>query len=558
MTIKVESGQSGWGNYVLYGTKEKPRDSEKVQLIDGNIALGDKLCESNNYKESYYRIVLGFEGKPSDELMKSAYEDFKKEFFVGFKEDEYHTDAVVHKDTEHYHIHIRVPKQNLLTDTHLQLYMDKFDRPRKELIQDHLSLKYGFEIAREKNREIFKEQSHEHINKWRKEHNQKPFDFSNKKGQAEAEAQINGYLSELIKSGLIEKREDISTTLKELGLKIEKENGLDIKKDFAYTTVSNETGKLRIKGEIHHDRFYEHNQKDRRSQIDNNQRIGEQREPNQERAERVRRELRRANERRFNKVSELFKSSRARAEREHIKTFEVGKLESLNSTKHIKSNNRVISRNTNTKTSRAEPTGNAVTKQNNDGHRWKKISEIQPKRAYSRQTKTNLLLQNKLKERTSEVNATIAIRRARSTRTNNNRTISEISRTNKREHSLSESAYDTNREYQSRIRRIGITIQNAITRIREKALKVLKDTQEKIKEKVRTFDPLFEKGMEKEEENLSKLVQNMEKRPKSNTEKLEIHRQKVRETDKIKEAEKTTIKQEPTTHKRSRSRGFSR
>ena len=572
MTINITSGSSGWGNYVLYGTKEVPRDTSKVEFLEGDIALGDRLSQSNNYEESYYKIVLAFEGKPSDEVLKSAYEDFKKEMFVGFKPDEYHIDAVIHKDTDNYHIHCRVPKQNLKTDTHLQLYMDKIDRPRKELIQDYISLKYGFNIARETNREVFKEQSHEHINKWRKEHNQKPFDFSNKKGQAEAEAQINGYLSEFVKSGLIEKREDISTTLKELGLKIEKENGLDIKKDFAYTTVSNETGKLRIKGEIHHDRFYEHNQKDRSSQIDNNRRIKPDRESIEGRAKQVQRDLRGANERRFNKVTELFKVARARAEAEHSKTLEIGRLESINSNKSIKHNNRVIDRNTNTKTSRAEPTGNAVAKQNNDGHRWKKISEIQPKRVNTRPTETNLLLQDKIKERANErlINEAIdrirrereaqqtALQRARSSRENNNGIITKISETNKREHSLSESAYDTNREDQSRIRRIGITIQNVITRIREKALKVLKDTQEKIKEKVRIFDPLFEKGMEKEEENLSKLVQNMEKRPKSNTEKLEIHRQKVRETDKIKEAEKTTIKQEPTTHKRSRSRGFSR
>ena len=200
MTINIESGSSGWGNYVLYGTKDKPRDSEKVQFLEGDIALGDRLSQSNNYEESYYKILLAFEGKPSDEVIKSAYEDFKKEFFVGFKRDEYHIDAVVHKDTDNYHIHCRVPKQNLLTDTHLQLFMDKIDRPRKQLIQDHISLKYGFEIAREKDRKIFKEENTKIniINQWREEHNQKPFDLKSKDGQKEAENQINSYESDLI------------------------------------------------------------------------------------------------------------------------------------------------------------------------------------------------------------------------------------------------------------------------------------------------------------------------------------------------------------------------
>ena len=61
MIINITSGSSGWGNYVLYGTKDKPRDSDKVQLIEGDIALGDRLSESNNYEESYYKIVLSFD-----------------------------------------------------------------------------------------------------------------------------------------------------------------------------------------------------------------------------------------------------------------------------------------------------------------------------------------------------------------------------------------------------------------------------------------------------------------------------------------------------------------
>lgn len=98
-------------------------------------------------------MVLSFDKKVEKETALAVYEDFK-ESFCRFKRDEYHIDTVLHTDTEYDHFHMRVPKQNLKTDTHLQLYMDKSDRPRKELIQDHLSLKYGFEIAREKNESI--------------------------------------------------------------------------------------------------------------------------------------------------------------------------------------------------------------------------------------------------------------------------------------------------------------------------------------------------------------------------------------------------------------------
>jgi len=370
--------------------------------------------------------------------------------------------------------------------------MDKIDRPRKELIQDHISLKYGFNIARETNREVFKEQAHEHINKWREEHNQKPFDFSNKKGQAEAEAQINGYLSELIKSGLIEKREDISTTLKELGLKIEKENGLDIKKDFAYTTVSNESGKMRIKGEIHHDRFYINNAKDRTAQIENNRRIIEEREPNQERAERVRKELNKANEKRFRTVTKLFSKSRARAEAEHKQTLKMGELESLNSSKHNKHNNRVIDRNTNTKT--ANEVGAVHREQKLYSNRQKQLSTIQPKRVDLRPTKETLLLQNKLKDNRNARYYEQIIRRVAESRETQQSVIREAERERKIE-------YTNFERVQSKIRDFGEKISGAFDRVREKALNTINEMKEKL-----NFGKL------KKDDNLEKLIKNMEAR----------------------------------------------
>jgi hypothetical protein len=544
MTINITIGSSGWGNYVLYGTKEVPRDTSKVELLEGDIALGDRLSQSNNYEESYYKIVLAFEGKPSDEVLKSAYEDFKKEMFVGFKPDEYHIDAVIHKDTDNYHIHCRVPKQNLKTDTHLQLYMDKIDRPRKELIQDYISLKYGFNIARETNREVFKEQSHEHINKWRKEHNQKPFDFSNKKGQAEAEAQINGYLSELVKSGLIEKREDISTTLKELGLKIEKENGLDIKKDFAYTTVSNETGKLRIKGEIHHDRFYEHNQKDISSQIDNNRRIEPDRESTEGRAKQVQRELRRANERRFNKVSKLFSHARKTNRREHKQTLEVGRLESINSNKSIKHNNRDIDRNTNTKTT--NEIGAVHRGEKFSIKRQQQLSPLQRNRANLRQDTKSILLQDKIKERANERLINEAIERIRREREAQQ---TALQRARSSRELIQERASRDYKELQNGV----IKIADYYGKVREKVVTTINEVKENLQERLEKIKEKYlpkkeVPGLQKEEAPLLEKDENLEK--------YELQREVIREQEKEKIKEVPELqKEEESTKKRSFQRG---
>lgn len=499
MTINITSGSSGWGNYVLYGTKEKPRDSDKVQFLEGDIALGDRLSESNNYEESYYKIVLAFEGKPDDETIKNAYEDFKKEMFVGFDRDEYHIDAVIHKDTDNYHIHARVPKQNLKTDTHLQLYMDKIDRPRKELIQDHISLKYGFNIAREQNREVFKEQSHEHINKWREQHNQKPFDFSNKKGQKEAEQQINSYVSDLIKSELISSQNDVKSTLEELGLTVER-FGTDLKKDFSYVTVSNESGKIRVKGDIYKDEFFKHNAKDRTTSIDNNQRIIADRGSIEERAKEVRRELNRANEKRYAKVTKLFSKSRARAEAEHSKTLKMGELESINTSKSVKSNSRSIDRNSNN--SRAEERAtNDVSKRDFERQERKSLYPVQSKRINVRQTEKNVLLQNRLKEIRNAKLTREAIRRAEESRTAKQSIIQSITRERQAQQSSLQRAKRNTRTVQDRVRDYSKQLQGAIRTFTAKALNTINQVKEKL-----NFGKL------KKDNNLEKLIEKIEAR----------------------------------------------
>lgn len=500
MTVHITSGSSGWGNYVLYGTKDKPRDSEKVELIEGDIGLGDRLCESNNYEESYYKIVLSFDRKVEKETALAVYEDFKKEFFVGLKPDEYHIDTVLHTDTDYDHFHMRVPKQNLKTDTHLQLYMDKIDRPRKQLIQDHLSLKYGFEIAREKNREIFKEQAHEHINKWREEHNQKPFDFKSKEGKKEAENQINGYVSDLIKSELISSQDDVKSTLEELGLTVER-FGHDEKKDFYYATVSNSSGKMRIKGDVYNDRFYEYNAKDRAAQIDSNKRITAEREPNQERAERVRKELNKANEKRFRTVTKLFSKSRARAEAEHSKTLKVGELESLNASKHNKHNNIGVSDNSNLKSNefKKAPKGHAREDDRIKGRA--KLSQIQTTRVNLRPTEKSVLLQHRLKERANARYYEQIIRRVAESRETQQSVIREVEGERRASKEAIQGIREQRDSLSQRIREYGSKISRTFEAIREKALNTINEVKEKL-----NFGKL------KKDDNLEKLIKNMEAR----------------------------------------------
>jgi len=329
MIINISSGSSGWGEYVMNGTINKPRDKSKVEFLDGDIDFGDLLCKVSKYEESYYKIVLGFQGKPNDNIVKGAYLDFKENFLKGFNEDEYHIDAVIHKDTDDTHIHVRIPKQNLLTGTHLQLYYDKIDRPRKELIQDFISLKYGFEIARETNRAIIKETSHEHIQKWRDERGQESFNFSLKKHKSEAEKSLNQYIRNLISAGAINSQNEIKTTLETLDLKVIKFDR-DLKKDFAYVTIENSTGKMRIKGEIYDENFFNSSAYNREVTLKTNKRTSHNTKPQSQRFEQVQKELEKANEKRFTTVTKLFRAARKKAVAKLETTIDIGKKETEN------------------------------------------------------------------------------------------------------------------------------------------------------------------------------------------------------------------------------------
>jgi len=300
------AASSGWSQYVTQGTEQKPREQDKIKIIEGDFKLGDKLCEANKYEESYYRIVLAFEGKPSEEVMLKAYEDFKKEMFVGINKDEYHIDSIFHFDTDDYHIHIRVPKQNLLTNTNLQLYMDSIDRPRKQLIQDYISLKYGFKIAREEQKEIKVNTKVQAIEKWREERNIKPFDFSIRKEKQLQEAELNQHIKSLVDENKINSTDDIKKELESLDLKVLKFDR-DRTKEFSYVTIADQKDKkLRLKGELYNPKFYE--EKTKNVEVQTTEEV---------RLKQVKRELRLANEARYKKCSKLFDKQRARADLEN-------------------------------------------------------------------------------------------------------------------------------------------------------------------------------------------------------------------------------------------------
>jgi len=142
MIITVNSGGGNLSNYLLYGNNNS-RDRSKIVVLDGNAKLTDSISKSVKADDKHFHFIVSVNGKKSDEEMRAIYQDFKKELLHSYSKDEVNIFAVLHQDTDNSHIHIQVPKKNLLTNTKLDLYYHKRDMKRFEVMRDYLNLKHN-------------------------------------------------------------------------------------------------------------------------------------------------------------------------------------------------------------------------------------------------------------------------------------------------------------------------------------------------------------------------------------------------------------------------------
>jgi hypothetical protein len=249
----VGYGISGWTSYVLGENNER----KNAKLIFGDTLLGDKICNMIDYKSgNYTRLVISFssEDNVNPEKGRELVKEFIEHFMYGFRKDEYHVDCVEHADTEHLHYHLRIPKLNLLTQTQLKPYWHRSDLDRKKAIIDFMAVKHDLVIGTDMLKIIKNPVAvQEKINKWRETSGQDAFDFSKKGSRSKSEEEIIQY----IKGKSIDSFYDLKSILTDdMGLDIVKIDR-DKNKGFSYITVENETGKVRLKGDIFSKQFYE-------------------------------------------------------------------------------------------------------------------------------------------------------------------------------------------------------------------------------------------------------------------------------------------------------------
>ena len=328
MKILIKQGcsidnKSGFGDYVINGTKPKPRDKSKIEVMSGDMKLGDTISNSGKWKENEYQIILAFRGKPFKQVIKRALEEFETNFMMGFSQEEYHLDAVAHYDTDDYHIHIRIPKCNLLTGTALRLYFDAQDRKRVNLIRDTINLKYNLDTTINKKPLIEKESIRTNIlNRYRLEENRIAINLNTKKDRAKTIDTINNAVVEYHQLGLIDSFKELKEVISnEFGLKIVKQ-GYDKPKGFHYLTIESEDKKIRIRGDIYSYKFWNNNRKNRIQQITDNRRDRKESSSNKEELEELEQRLRDGNRKRKEEVTRAYQTARVRARRAKLQREE--------------------------------------------------------------------------------------------------------------------------------------------------------------------------------------------------------------------------------------------
>lgn len=262
----------GWSEYTINGTKTKPRNKELVEVLEGNPKLGDLITNQGNWRENEYQIVLAFRGKPHRDVVRKATQKFEKYFTAGFDKDEYHFDAVAHFDTDDTHVHIRIPKMNLVTGTQLQLYYHKKDVARVNLIRDQINFEFDLDVSVDEKPLIRESRQIEQIQKWRAENNQEPFIFDTKKNRDKAKLIIANQIKKEHESGGIDSIEELRLFFAERYPQYKiKGEGYDIPKGFHYFSILNAKEEvLRLDGEFYSEAFWQKTREMRLEQFDNN------------------------------------------------------------------------------------------------------------------------------------------------------------------------------------------------------------------------------------------------------------------------------------------------
>lgn len=171
MLVRVTGANSGIVDYLRDGIKHgrdfTREDLDQRVILDGDLDLTDNIIKSipNNKQDRYLHITLSFrESEVDQETLNNVVDEYKSLLMTAYKNDEYNFYAEAHLPKIKYitdrktgeqverkpHIHIVIPKKNLLTNGFLNP-VGLYEKNIKyfDAIQEHINKKYNLESPKD-------------------------------------------------------------------------------------------------------------------------------------------------------------------------------------------------------------------------------------------------------------------------------------------------------------------------------------------------------------------------------------------------------------------------
>ncbi|EDL68383.1 LPD7 domain-containing protein [Vibrio campbellii] len=178
MLVRVRGGKDGIAEYLRDGMKsdrEMHRDQlDKRICIDGDLSITDTIIKTmakTDKPENYFHVTLSFaERDISEEKIREVYEEYKRSIMSSYTEEEFNIYAEIHvpkiksyedKSTgevvERFpHVHVVIPKKNLLDDKNLNPYgFYKTNLEYFDAIQERINSKFDL-VSPFDNQRVFK------------------------------------------------------------------------------------------------------------------------------------------------------------------------------------------------------------------------------------------------------------------------------------------------------------------------------------------------------------------------------------------------------------------
>lgn len=178
MLVRVRGGKDGIAEYLRDGMKsdrEMHRDQlDKRICIDGDLSITDTIIKTmakTDKPENYFHVTLSFVDRDiSEEKICEVYEEYKRNIMSSYTEEEFNIYAEIHvpkiksyKDkstgevVERFpHVHVVIPKKNLLDDKNLNPYgFYKTNLEYFDAIQERINSKFNL-VSPFDNQRVFK------------------------------------------------------------------------------------------------------------------------------------------------------------------------------------------------------------------------------------------------------------------------------------------------------------------------------------------------------------------------------------------------------------------